>query len=394
MEQSGGTSENTRGLGAALGPLLFLTGIFFTGFLARVCLAPLMPVIEDDLSLSHAQAGSFFLFISLGYFVTLFGSGFVSARIGHRRTVILSAVAIGSSLLLLSSADTLAGLRGSLMLVGAAAGLYLPSGIASLTELVDSRHWGRALAVHEVAPNVALVLAPVLAELLLGWFPWRGVLVVLGVAALCLGLTYGIWGRGGGFYGKPPNLANLAALVRRPGAGAMMLLFSLGVAASLGVYMMLPLFLINDHGLSRDTANFLVGASRVAGIGMSFVSGWVVDRLGPRTALGWVLGLAGAATLMLGLTHGAWLWAPLFLQPALAVCFFPAAFAVLSRLGDASQRNLAVSAVVPLSFVVGGGLIPWGIGYLGQTVGFGWGVSLTGLLVAAGVLLLPRLAAD
>ncbi len=394
MSGSTGTTEKARSLGSVLGPLLFLTGIFFTAFLARVCMAPLMPVVEADLSISHAQAGSLFFFISLGYLISLFSSGFVSSRIGHRRTVMLSALAVGSSMLLLSVAGSVPVLSGCLLLVGGAAGLYLPSGIASLTELVDSRHWGRALAVHELAPNLAVVLAPMVAELLLGWMPWRGVLACLGVAALALGLFYGLWGRGGDFYGQPPNLVNLAAMVRRPGTVPMMLLFSLGVAASLGVYMMLPLYLVSEHGMDRSLANLLVGSSRVAGIGMSFVSGWVVDRLGPRTTLGWVLGAGGAATVLLGLARGDWLLVPLFLQPAVAVCFFPAAFAVLSHLGDASQRNLAVSAVVPLSSVVGIGLIPWGIGYLGETASFAWGIGLTGLLVASGLLLLPRLAAD
>jgi len=49
-------------------PLLLLTSIFFVNFLARILLAPLMPAVESDLGLSHAEAGSFFLLVSLGYF--------------------------------------------------------------------------------------------------------------------------------------------------------------------------------------------------------------------------------------------------------------------------------------------------------------------------------------
>ena len=59
-----------------LGPLLILTSIFFVNFISRIIPAPLMPKIETDLNISHAQAGSFFLLISIGYFVTLIGSGF------------------------------------------------------------------------------------------------------------------------------------------------------------------------------------------------------------------------------------------------------------------------------------------------------------------------------
>ncbi|MEK7375343.1 MAG: hypothetical protein AABZ85_10015, partial [Thermodesulfobacteriota bacterium] len=44
-----------------------LTGIFLLNFLSRVVLAPLLPVIEKELSLGHTAAGAFFMMIALGY---------------------------------------------------------------------------------------------------------------------------------------------------------------------------------------------------------------------------------------------------------------------------------------------------------------------------------------
>ena len=81
--------ENSDRFRTYLGPLLILTSIFFVNFISRIIPAPLMPKIEADLNISHAQAGSFFLLISIGYFVTLIGSGFFSARLTHRKTIIL-----------------------------------------------------------------------------------------------------------------------------------------------------------------------------------------------------------------------------------------------------------------------------------------------------------------
>ena len=86
--------NGSQGLRPQLGPIIFLTAIFFLNFLARIVLAPLMPVIEADLGLDHAEAGSLFLLISAGYFVSLLGSGFLSSRVTgpedrhglHRRT--------------------------------------------------------------------------------------------------------------------------------------------------------------------------------------------------------------------------------------------------------------------------------------------------------------------
>ena len=57
-------SEDQETFSARLRPLLLLTSIFFVNFLSRIILAPLMPGVESDLAISHADAGSFFLLIS------------------------------------------------------------------------------------------------------------------------------------------------------------------------------------------------------------------------------------------------------------------------------------------------------------------------------------------
>jgi hypothetical protein len=52
----------------------FLFLIFFLNMLSRLGLAPLLPAIAQELELSHAAAGSLFLFVSVGYGSGLFVS--------------------------------------------------------------------------------------------------------------------------------------------------------------------------------------------------------------------------------------------------------------------------------------------------------------------------------
>ena len=155
-----------------VGALLLLTSIFFLNFMARIAQAPLMPAIEKELGLSHSAAGALFLTVSAGYFVTLLLSGFVSARLNHHRTIVLSSMLVGAALLATAHSRSVWGLHLGLLSVGLAAGLYLPSAIASLMGFVSSRHWGKAIAIHEVAPNLSFVLAPLFAEAVLVFFSW------------------------------------------------------------------------------------------------------------------------------------------------------------------------------------------------------------------------------
>ncbi|EFK07018.1 transporter, major facilitator family protein [delta proteobacterium NaphS2] len=377
----------SAGFTSFLGPVLFLTSIFFLNFTSRIIFAPLLPSIEMELALAHAEAASLFLFIGIGYFVSITGSSLVSSRISHRKTIVLSATAVGISLIWITLCNSLWSIRFGLLMLGLGAGLYLPSGMASLTAMVTSRHWGKAIATHELAPNCGFFLAPLLAEGLMIWFSWRGVLLFLGGCSILTGIMFAFFGKGGDFSGEPLNFLSLKILFKENAFWIMVILFTLGISATMGIYTMLPLFLVAQHGLERNWANTLVAFSRISGIFMAFVSGWATDRVGPRLTMSGVFLMTGAATLLLGALTGSWLVALVFLQPVVAVCFFPPGFAALSAIGPGSARNVAVSMAIPFGFLVGGGAIPMGIGMMGDAGMFALGVSMAGGLILSGAVL-------
>ena len=379
---------------SSLGRLLLLTLLFFVNFMARIVQAPLMPAIEQDLGITHAEAGSLFLILSMGYFITLLGSGFVSARLTHRRTMALSIACAGMALLATAASESLSGIRIGLLLIGLSTGLYLPCAIAAITSFVGPRHWGKAIAVHESAPNLAFVLAPLFAEAMLSFSGWRTALAGLGVGALLTGGIFQIFGRIGSFAGEAPNIRSIGVIARQPSYWLMILLFGLGISGSLGLYTMLPLFLVNAHGLERDFANTLLALSRVPGVLAAFGSGWVTDRIGPRRTMTLILALNGLATVALGVAPMPWLPVLVFVQPALAVCFFPAGFAAISRIAPAGARNIAVSMVTPFAFMIGAGAAPALIGWAGDLHSFSAGFLVVGGLVVTGALMSGFLALD
>lgn len=374
-----------------IAPILLLTSIFFLNFISRIIWAPLMPAIEGDLGIGHVEAGSFFLLISLGYFVTLLGSGFLSSRVTHQKTIALSSALLGFTLLGISLSPSLWTIRVGLVVLGLTAGFYIPSGIATLTAMVPSRHWGKAVAIHELAPNGSLLLAPLLAEALMGLVSWRGILALLGVAALALGFAYARFGRHGDFPGEAPSLGSFRVLLGHASFWIMMLLFGLGVGASMGIYAMLPLYLVVESGMERGWANLLISLSRISGLGMAFVSGWTTDRFGPKRTLFVIFFLTGLTTLLLGTVQGPWLILMVLLQPLLAACFFPPGFAALSLTSAPSVRNVAVSLTVPFSFLLGGGAIPTLIGVAAEAGSFSLGIILVGGLIVGGSFLSTRL---
>jgi NNP family nitrate/nitrite transporter-like MFS transporter len=370
-------------------PLSFLTAIFYLNFVSRIILGPFLPVIEHELGLGHGEAGSLFLFIQIGYATGLLGSGVVSWRFTHRHTIVVSAVAVGISLAGLSLTSSMWAMRLCLVLVGTGAGLYLPAGVATITHLVKDAHWGKALAFHELAPNLAFITAPLLAEVFLASISWRGVLAALGGMAILLAGCFALSGHGGTRQGEAPRLQTVAGLLRDPAVWAMMLIFAAGVGSSLGLYSMMPLYLVTESGMTLRAANGLTSLSRVACLAVAFVSGWLTDRMGHRHALTVALTVTASLNLCLGLLSGPVLTPVfVFLQGAAAVMFFPAAFAAVSRLVPGQTRNLGVALTTAVGVFLGGGGVPALVGYLAEAASFSTAFTVVGALAIFSPLLL------
>ncbi|MBN2398237.1 MAG: MFS transporter [Deltaproteobacteria bacterium] len=370
-------------------PVVFLTGVFFLNFVSRIILSPLVPAVEADLGLGHGAAGTLFLLITAGYFVSLVGSGFISSRITHCSTIILSLAALGCVMILVSLAGSARTLALGMFLIGLATGLYLPSGIAAITDLVHPSRWGRALAIHELAPNMSFLMAPLIAEVLLVFFSWRGVLAAIGAAVLVAGAFFSRVSRAGDFRGRRPDLSSALALFRDPSFLIITVLFSLGIGSTIGVYSMLPLYLVAGHGIERVEANTLVALSRLLTLATVFLGGWAADRFGKIRTVRFVFFITGITTFLLGVVPAPWIRGVVLLQPLCAVCFFPAGFALLSATVSPERRNIAVSLSIPIAFLAGAGLFPTAIGVMGDAGIFGIGFITVGGLIFTGSLL-PR----
>jgi NNP family nitrate/nitrite transporter-like MFS transporter len=377
-----------------VGLLILVTSIFFLNFLSRILPAPLMPSIEKDLGLVHTEAGGFFLLISIGYCSSLVGSGFLFRWLTHRRIIILSSVATGIALLIVAAGKTLWAINLGLVLLGLVAGAYLPSGITTITSSIRAGNWGKAIAVHELAPAVAYIAAPFISELLLKVCSWQGVLASIGASSILLGLLFLSFGRGGDFKGEPPNFTNLGILMKQPAFWIMMIFFSVAIASSMGVFSMLPLYLVAERGFDRSYANMIIGISRIPPVVMALISGWIADRLGSKRTMKYALLFNGVTTILLGVVPEGWLLFMVFMQPMLSACFFPAGFTVLSRISTEHVRNIFISMTIFFAYLIGAGLIPTGMGILGDAGQFALAISLTGCMILMSVVLFRYLKYD
>lgn len=367
--------------------LLYLAVIFLTNFFSRIIFAPFLPVIEGELGLSHAGSGSFFLFISAGYFISILSSGFVSSRISHKTTIIVSTIGNGVFLCLLSFCGSLLSLRLGLLCLGLSAGLYLPSGLSAVSRLVSPGYLARGMAIHELAPNIGFILVPMISAILLRHLSWSRSLLVTGGMFICIGIAYG-FSRSPDFgFGQRPDFTSCRKILCCRPFWLMVLMFTLAISATLGIYTMLPLFLVAGQDIDLTQANNVLALSRVSTIVMPLLGGWAGDRFNHRTVILFVLISSGLLTIPIGFTGGSLLLFFIFLQPMVAVCFFPSAFSVLTKLGGSGDGSLVISLCIPLAFLAGGGAVPALIGLVGDYYSLAVGITLVGGAVCCGGVL-------
>ena len=367
--------------------LFYLAIIFLTNFFSRIIFAPFLPVIEIDLGISHSGSGSFFLFISFGYFLSILASGFVSARISHKGTIVVSTIGNGAFLCLLSFCDSLFTLRLGLFCLGLSAGLYLPSGLSAVSRLVSPGYLARGMAIHELAPNIGFVLIPLISTFLLSLLSWSRSLLIMGVFSIFIGITYGFSRTQDVGYGQRPDFTSCRKILCNRDFWLMVVMFSLAISATLGIYTMLPLFLVAGRDIDLTQANNIVALSRVSSVVMPLAGGWAGDRFDHRRVMLFVLISSGLLIIPMGFASGSLLLFFIFLQPMVAVCFFPSAFSVLTRLGRSGEGSLAISLCIPIAFLAGGGAIPALIGLIGDYHSLALGFALVGIAVCCGGLL-------
>jgi len=376
-----------KGIRTNLPTILLLVAVLFFLFVARIIFSPLLPSIEENLDLNHAQAASFFLFITIGYSIMNILSGFIASWISHRLTILRSLLIAVMGTVLIAASTSSAGIRVGLIMLGVGAGLYPPSGIPTITSLVEQRDEGKVLALHEIGPNLGLIIAPIIVAALLPSISWRWILIIMSGMGIAVGTLFFLFARGGEFHGEPPVFFNASIILSRRSFWIATCMLALGAGASIGVYSIMPTYLVAERGLDQGLVNTIVGLSRISGLLVIFFVGALVDKVGAQRFIFVVFLCSGVMTALMSVKSQGVLIAAVFAQPILITSFFPAFFTAASRIAPRRVHNLTISFLLPIGYSFAAGVLPVLFGLLGDRASFAFGFLVYGiLLVVASVL--------
>ena len=279
--------------------LLFLSVFWFfwfTNMIVRLSFAPVLPLIEDEFLVTHAQAGSIFIFQSIGYALAMFFSGLYAGRFGYKKSIVLSLAATSLLLFLIPFVKAFPLLYVFSFMTGASIGVYLPAVLPLITEYFAEGYWARAIAIHDSGAPAGIFCCPLIALFFLQFFGWRGTFQVFAVVVLVNAVMCCFIGHEVKVVRSEKNA--FGDLFRMRSLWIMTILFILATGANLGIFGIMPLYLTKELSLSIGYANHVVGLSRLGAIGVAVSVTFFVHRIDLIKALFVILLVAGILTVL------------------------------------------------------------------------------------------------
>ncbi|MBM4346688.1 MAG: MFS transporter, partial [Deltaproteobacteria bacterium] len=267
-------------------------------------------------------------------------------------------------------------------LLGIATGTYIPGILPIITETYEPRNWGKTIGFHDSAASFSIFTIPLMMAFSLQFFSWHIPFLILGFITLIFPILFwkvsvepkGVQLQKGESYIR---------LFKKRIVWIMILLWILSSGSSMGVYSILPLYLVKERGIDFNLANNLLGISRAGGMAVPILIGFMVDRYGYRTILFLSLLMTGLSTIALSLSSQlSLIFISLMLQAVLSLGFFPVALATIARLTPLPNRSRVLGVIMSVGVGLGMGFTPFLLGLTADHFNFRTGIFWLGILTS------------
>jgi len=350
-------------------------------YLCRSVLAPVLPLVMEEFSLTHAQAGLLETAYLAGYIVIKIPAGLLANRFGIKRTLAVGTVGYAVATALNFRATGFLHLFALRFLIGLFQGVHLPLANTLLSVHFGKRQ-GRAIGFHESGPNVGNSIAYPLSVAIASSMGWRYAFLLLSLPAFLLAAAVSVIlreetpGRVEG--GIEDGDRRLGEFFR----------FLAPLAAAHAVYNLClrtlltfaPSFLVEFRGMSLATAGLVATLMPAAGFFAKVSSGFIAERFGRRNTIGAAILLSGAMIFALTTPTSEALLSLNFVALGLALYSFSPVIYASVTLGLPLRLKPIGLGVVTMAGNIFGAFSTFLIGHLIDTMGFR--AALTAISVA------------
>jgi len=267
----------------------------------RFLVPALLPQIKVEFDLDNASAGLAVTVIWATYGLAQFPAGVLVDHVGERR-LLAGSLALGAvSLVVLWGAPVFLAFLAGCTVYGVGTGLFGPSRGMVLSRTFRERQ-GAAFGITLAAGSVGSAAFPFVAGLVVARWGWRTT-VVLALPALLVAAAL-LWrfvperdAAESRSLSPSQYRTDLLPAVRDPTVVVAVAAVVLVLFTFQGLTAFLPTYLIEEKGLSQQTASALFAGLFLSGAGFQLVGGSFADRFGDRGVVV-ALSVAGVVTLV------------------------------------------------------------------------------------------------
>ena len=266
------------------GVLALVTGAHGLGAVSVLAVAPLAPLLLEDLGLTRAQVGLFLPAIYLGGVVMSLPAGWLTDRFGGRITLAAGQCVTGAFVALAAMAPRLAPMLGLLFLAGLGWAVVNPATGKAILDRFPARERGFAMGIKQTGLTVGGIAASLTLPALALTHGWRAALTAAALASLLaaavdLALMPRDRPRASAAGGEPARFADLGQVL---GNRSLLVLLASGLALGMtqaAVLAYVALFARERLGLSVVAAGGLLALVQAGGTAGRLGWGIVSDRL-------------------------------------------------------------------------------------------------------------------
>ena len=369
--------------------MIMLTLIYFLCNFPRLALSAVLIEIENEWQVSNQQLLTLFSYQALCGVFAMLSTGYLLSRLKPRQMVCLAAVLTGTGMAILPFLSGFTQVQIVFMGIGAATGLYFTAGMATLVSITRSDDWGKAVGIHELAPNLCFMLSPLLIEVALNVTDWRGAFAASGCIFILAGLLFFFFGKGGYEYAERQSAAGWTKLLGNKTLWILTIIMTVGLVGEFTIYNVLQLYLVKDLGFSSDSANYILSSSRFITPVAVVLGGWAADRFNPRTIIVICMAIYALSLGMMSMSFSPVLaMCGVYLQPVPIAFFFPSVFKVVSEYFATTIQPIVFAIMIPVTLLVNGSIAPTLLGWMADIWNFAASFGAVCAVSAASILLM------
>jgi len=235
------------------------------------------------------------------------------------------------------------------------------------------------IAIHDTGASMSIFAAPLIAVFLLEYLSWRGIFYVFGIFFMIPAVIFSFAGRE--VKAQATKKGFFSSLIKSRNLWILGTMWVFAAGACLGLYFVLPLYLTKELGFDIRYANTIFSVSRIGGVLVSILTGFIVDKFSLKKIIFMITLIAGILTALIAVKNIRFIEVFLFLQASISTAFFPVGLVTISRVFAREKRSMATGLIVTLGVTFGLGIVPYLLGVAGDYISFRLGIMVLGILI-------------